>query len=73
MSAQPVEITKDVDLRSEGHHLTTEEAHAIFEENARYYLGLSGDEFIRKWDAGGFDDAEAPGVWDVAILLPLSR
>ena len=32
--------------------LTREEGIAFFDEMARRYTGMSGEEFLRRWDAG---------------------
>jgi hypothetical protein len=57
-----------------GHEMTREEARAFFDEQARAWLGMSGDEFIRAWDAGVFDsEPERPEVMNVASLLPFGR
>lgn len=53
------------------HHLTREEAEALFDENARYYLGISGEEFKRRWDGGEYADPDQYPVMNVAFLLPL--
>lgn len=58
--------------------LTPEEGRELFDRAARYYLDMSGEEFIRKWDAGEFDDPDdrsknPPEVMDVAMLLPFAR
>jgi hypothetical protein len=52
-----------------------EQAQHIFDDAARRYLGISGEDFIRSWDAGDFEhDPESnPGVMRVAMLLPLVR
>lgn len=50
--------------------LSSEEAHAAFEEAAQHYLQMSGDEFLERWDAGEFADDD-PAVMPVAMLLPL--
>lgn len=56
------------------HELTQEEGRALLDEVAREYLGMSGDEFLRAWDAGEFDgDADRPEVMRVAMLIPLGR
>jgi hypothetical protein len=54
--------------------LTKAEAWEIFDRQARRYLGMSGDEFLRAWDSGVFDqDPDNPEVMRVAMLLPLAR
>lgn len=32
--------------------LTPEEARAVFDRTARRLLGISGEEFVRRWEAG---------------------
>ena len=62
--------TADVRARE----LSPEEGRAIFDEAARHYLDLSGEEFLRRWDAGEYRDREdQPGIIDVAMLVPLGR
>ncbi|MBI4579705.1 MAG: hypothetical protein HY718_08390 [Planctomycetes bacterium] len=54
--------------------LTREQARALLDRQARRYLGMGGDEFVRKWDAGEFDDnPDRPEVMRVAMLLPFGR
>jgi hypothetical protein len=57
---------------------TVEEARELFDQQARAYLDMSGEEFIRRWDAGEFDDPDdrtknGPEVMRIAMLLPLVR
>jgi hypothetical protein len=51
-------------------------AWSLFDAAARRYLHMSGEEFLKAWDQGKFNDP-APdahrGVMDVAILIPLVR
>ena len=53
--------------------LTPEEAREAFDRIARRELGMSGEEFLRRWDAGEFrdDPEERPGLEEVVMLLPL--
>ena len=54
--------------------LTREEGHQLFDRAARRHLGISGEEFIRRWDAGEYvGKADVPGVSTVAMLLPFGR
>lgn len=45
----------------------------ILEEQAQLNLGLSAAEFIRKWDAGEFENPDTPAIISVYMLLPLVR
>lgn len=47
---------------------------AMLDRRARKYLGMSGDDFVRAWDAGELDgDPDRPEVMRVAMLVPLGR
>ena len=52
---------------------TPEEARAIFDARARYELGISGEEFLRRWDNGEYqpvpDDTEGRKVERVAMMM----
>jgi len=57
--------------------LTPEESREWFDRKPRARLGISGPEFIRRWDAGEFlpltDTKETWDIEFVAALLPLGR
>jgi len=54
--------------------MTRAEAREFFDGQARAWLGMSGEEFMRAWDAGEFDaPPERTEVTNVALLLPLVR
>lgn len=53
---------------------TDEEAAALFERMAQHYLGISGDEFLERWDSGYYsEDPDRPGIMDMAMSIPLVR
>jgi hypothetical protein len=52
--------------------LTSEEGKRLFDERARRFLGMSGKEFVRRYDAGELD-ADDDNVLRVALLLPFGR
>lgn len=59
---------------AEAPEYTPEEGRAIFDGAAQRLLHMSGDEFLRRWDAGEFaDDPDRPEVIEVAMLVPLVR
>jgi hypothetical protein len=51
--------------------MSTEEFKALFDRTARARLGMSGIEFVEKWESGYFDpDPDSiPGVMEVAFLM----
>jgi hypothetical protein len=55
--------------------LTPDERCELFDRNARYHLGVTGDEFRRRWNADGYanetDTFVREAVEAVANLLPL--
>jgi hypothetical protein len=59
-----------VDVKPQWQELTRDEARALFDEAARENLNMSGDEFVRKWEAGEIDDPDRPEVMRVYMLLP---
>jgi hypothetical protein len=54
------------------HELTPEEARAVFEERAQRLLGITGEEFRRRWEAGELDPGD-DRVLRLVMLLPLGR
>lgn len=56
---------------------TPEEGRRMFDEAARAIMGMSGEEFIRRWEAGEYDatfDQEGyRHIDDLASLIPFAR
>jgi len=47
-----------------------------FDRVVQREMGISGEEFLRRWDAGEWADVdldEVPGLVDVSMALPLVR
>ncbi len=61
------------------HWISDEEAHALFDAEARRVMGMSGEEFLRRYDAGEFDDrldtsADADlDYWGLVLSIPFGR
>lgn len=54
--------------------LSGEEAAESFDQVARREMGIGGDEFLRRWNAGEWTDRDfddVPGLVDVWMALPL--
>ena len=51
--------------------LTLEEGWKLVDKQARKHLGMSGKEFVKRWEAGEFDeDPDQPELMRLAMLLP---
>jgi hypothetical protein len=58
--------------KAEAHHpdeLTPEEERALQEHEAQKYLGISADEFVRRWHAGEYDGVDDSRVLGLAMLF----
>ena len=54
--------------------LSQEDGRRILDEQAQHYLGMSGAEFLRRWDAGEYaENPDRPEVMRLVMLLPLAR
>jgi len=49
------------------------EGAAILDQQARTYLGMSGEEFVRRYRAGEIEDPDRSDVLCVAMLIPLAE
>jgi hypothetical protein len=45
----------------------------LFDNAAQHYLGISGEEFLGRWDSGYYEDPDQPAVMNVVMLLPFAR
>jgi hypothetical protein len=52
--------------------ISEREAQDTFEEACRYFLQMSGDEFLRRWKRGSFGDRidDVPGLMEVLSIVP---
>lgn len=59
------------------HWMDDDGARAAFEAAAQRWMGMSGEKFLCRWDAGEyielFDDPDHIGVLMVATLIPWVR
>jgi hypothetical protein len=58
---------------SQIHELSSAEGWALLDTRARYYLGIGAEEFVRRWQAGEYRDADRPEVLRVVMALPFAR
>jgi hypothetical protein len=63
-------MTTNADAGIDVVELTEEKERAMLERSARQLLGLSADEFARRWSSGAYRDCDDPRVTQVAMLLP---
>lgn len=56
------------------HEMSVEEGEAMFDSLARSSMNMSGEEFIRAWESGEFDNQpETPEVIRLVLLIPFTR
>lgn len=72
--------TQSLTSQAEPHprEISREEGRKIFDRQAERYLGIPGDEFLERWDAGEYGDPDdrtenPPEVTRLAMLLPFIR
>lgn len=57
--------------------LTRSQARDEFDRQTRKLLGISGEEFLRRWDAGEYadevDSPEHPELTYLSMLAPIAR
>jgi hypothetical protein len=53
--------------------LTAEEAEEVFDRVARSSLGISGEEFRRRWEAGEYANSDDMAVTRLYMLMPSAR
>lgn len=53
-------------------YLSHEDVLALLDKQAREYLGMSGEEFLRRWETGDFEDPDSFEVFHVGMLVPLA-
>jgi hypothetical protein len=62
------------DVVPEVRELSAEEGAVLFDKTARKLLGISGDEFLARWDRGEYEqEEERMAVTKVAMLIPFAR
>ena len=53
--------------------LTREQGKELFDRRAWKLLGISGEDFLRRWDSGDFMNSDDPKVSTLAVLIPFTR
>ena len=71
--ASEMDTTLEPDTLPEIEYITAEEGVKLFDELAHEYLGISGDEFIRRYRAGKIDDLCDPDVAMLVIITPFAE
>lgn len=71
MALAPEQVDSDILF------LDDDESHAHFDRQAQRLLGISGEEFLRRYDAGEYatpqDDRQQRAVMKLAMLAPFGR
>jgi hypothetical protein len=70
--AIPTQVIQEAAEEPGPRQLTREEGQRLFDERARRFLGMSGREFKRRYEAGELDPND-DNVLRLALLLPFGR
>jgi hypothetical protein len=72
-----IAIAPEISAEDDDRYVTPEEGRRMFDEAARKIMGMSGDEFIRRWDAGEyaevFDKEGYRHIGHLAGLISFAR
>ncbi len=66
-------MTTKIETEIEVRELDRGAGRELLDEQARKYLGIGGEEFLRRWDAGEIDADANPDVMRVAMLAGFAR
>lgn len=70
-------INKDETTESSIIEVTDEEGRRMFDEAAQEWLGISGEEFLRRYDAGEYADLveseDNRRIVDLYLMIPFAR
>jgi hypothetical protein len=69
----PATDRTDYEIAVDVEELTHQEGLELFDRVARQELGISGEEFLRRWDAGEYADSDNMGVTRLYMLMPFAR
>jgi len=53
--------------------LSRKEGRKLLDRQAKHYLGMSGQEFVRKWNEKKFKNPDRPEILQLAFLIPFGR
>ena len=66
-----------IDRRTTVEALSKAEGRAFFDAQAQKLMQMSGEEFLRRWDAGEFrdrvDHPDCPQLLHLVMLIPFGR
>ena len=65
--------TLDPSLLPPIREVSPEEGWELLDRQARKRLGMSGEEFVRKWEADEFEDSDQSDILLIAFMIPLTK
>lgn len=69
-------MANDTECQVEIVELTSEDGQTLFDQITQREMGMSGAEFLKRWDDGEWADMnmdEVPGLVEAWIALPFAR
>ena len=78
MASVPKSVQHDASVEDpEVVYVRPEEGRRMFDELARKWTGLSGEEFIRRWEAGKYADLveseDNRHIVELVLMIPFAR
>jgi hypothetical protein len=62
----------DDDIDMSQYILPPEEGRKLLDEAARHWMGITGEEFLRRWDAGEYRNVpDTPAGWKIMYVRDL--
>ena len=66
------ELNEELDQADTAPFVTPEKGRQMFDAAVRRYMGMGGEEFLRRWDSGEFRELyDEPDHWYVGYLIDL--
>ncbi|MGH2534324.1 MAG: hypothetical protein ACRDJW_18800 [Thermomicrobiales bacterium] len=76
LPSPPIDVEDEIDL-DYPYFVDPDEGRRMFDEAVRETMGISGEEFIRRWEAGEYwEIADRPGslyIGNLIALIPFAR
>jgi hypothetical protein len=67
-----IQRNTSIGITRQGRTCSLAEGWEFLDQSARYYLGISGEAFVRRWQAGEYPDPDGTPAMHVVMALPFA-